>query len=338
MTSSDIDTHALEGTLSDGTDTEDRTPAETGCNEPSLPLRLLAEFAGTFLICFAIYAICTFGSIIFSLNLAYVAIGTGLAYAVVAFVFGGVCGGHFNPAITVAAMLTGKTRVLEGLLAIIMQTIGAILVGLLIRFLLPVSSNVPIKQWLTTAVNGFDKGSVSFATINQYGLSFSVGQALAVEILASVIVVAVAMRAYGTKRYAPALGLAYALGTAITFPVTATGLNPARTTGIALAAFNANLDQNPLQQLWLFWVCPVLAAAVVALALSLPQLAMPSMSKPAKSANDSEPTDRDAAPDMPAETISDEAAGGHSQDQVDAQVGEQQPDAQTDADKGIERD
>lgn len=236
------------------------------------PLRVLAELFGTFLVCFAIYAICTFGSIIFSLNLAYVAIGTGLAYAAGAFLFAKVSGGHLNPAVSLAAMLTGKTKILDGVLYIIAQTLGATLAAVLVKFLLPVSSNVPLKQWLTTVVNGFDKGAVAYSTINQYGLNFSVAQAVAVEVVACIIIVAVAMRAYGTKCYVPAVGAAYALGAAVAFPVTAASLNPARSTGIALLAFNASLDQNPLQQLWLFWVCPVLAAALVALVMLLPQM------------------------------------------------------------------
>ena len=50
---------------------------ETSKDEKPLVLRLGAELLGTFVVCFAVYVMCTFGSIIFSLNLAYVALGTG---------------------------------------------------------------------------------------------------------------------------------------------------------------------------------------------------------------------------------------------------------------------
>lgn len=263
---------AIENTLEEDRVNEAETSACCAACRAPWPLRVLAELFGTFLVCFAIYAICTFGSIIFSLNLAYVAIGTGLAYAAGAFLFAKVSGGHLNPAVSLAAMLTGKTKILDGVLYIIAQTLGATLAAVLIKFLLPVSSNVPLKQWLTTVVNGFDKGAVAYSTINQYGLNFSVTQAIAVEVVACIIIVAMAMRAYGTKCYVPAVGAAYALGAAVAFPVTAASLNPARSTGIALLAWNASLDQNPLQQLWLFWVCPVLAAALVALVMLLPQM------------------------------------------------------------------
>lgn len=92
---------------------------ETSKDEKPLVLRLGAELLGTFVVCFAVYVMCTFGSIIFSLNLAYVALGTGLAYAAAIIFLGGVSGGQFNPAVTVAAMLTGRTKVLDGILYII---------------------------------------------------------------------------------------------------------------------------------------------------------------------------------------------------------------------------
>ena len=47
--------------------------------------------------------------------------------------------------------------------------------------------------------------------------------------------------------------------------MTGAALNPARATGIAIFTQNQGLNEEPLQQLWVFWICPVLAAAVVAL-------------------------------------------------------------------------
>ena len=71
---------------------------------------------------------------------------------------------------------------------------------------------------------------------------------------------------------AASIGLAYGLGAAITYPITGAGLNPARSTGIAIFAQNIGLTQEPLQQLWVFWIAPVLAAAVVALVMISLQL------------------------------------------------------------------
>jgi Glycerol uptake facilitator and related permeases (Major Intrinsic Protein Family) len=50
-----------------------------------------------------------------------------------------------------------------------------------------------------------------------------------------------------------AIGLALTLIHLISIPVTNTSVNPARSTGVALFA-----DGWALQQLWLFWVAPII--------------------------------------------------------------------------------
>ena len=305
--------------------------SETADRESPLPVRIGAELLGTFIVCFAVYVLCTFGSIVFSLNLAYIAIGTGLAYMAAALFLGRISGGQFNPAVTVAAMLTGRTKVLDGILYIIFQVLGGALAGLLINALLPVSSTITAKQWLTTAVNGFDKGSIAYSTLQQYGLNFSVSQAAAVEIVAALVVIAVAMTQYGTKNYAAYMGIAYGFGTAVAFPVTAASLNPARSTGIALFAYNQGLAQNPLSQLWLFWVCPVLAAAVVALAM---MVRMPKKGDDPAQLNAYDETNADQNESVESseeeETTADAAAAAQGSE---TEVRDEQTDAKADSDE-----
>lgn len=313
---------------------EAEAPSETVEDVRPLPLRIGAELLGTFIACFAIYVFCTFGSIVFSLNLAYIAIGTGLVYMAVTLFLGRISGGQFNPAITVAAMLTGKTKVLDGILYIIFQVVGAGLAGLLIKSLLPVSSTITAKQWLTTAVNGFDKGSIAYTTLQQYGLNFSVSQAAAVEIVAALVIIAVAMTQYGKKNYAAYMGVAYAFGAAIAFPVTGAALNPARATGIALFAYNQDLTQNPLTQLWLFWVCPVLAAAVIALAM---MVRMPKKGDDPSKLNDYD-ENANAAQESTDSATAAETEGNAEAKASEAEVRNEQADAKADSDEGVERD
>ena len=101
-------------------------------------------------------------------------------------------------------------------------------------------------------------------------MTFSITLAIAVEVIAGIVIVAAALRTTGehgesSTNHAVAMGLTYGIGTAIAYPVTGAALNPARATGIAIFAQNQGLNEEPLQQLWVFWICPVLAAAVVAL-------------------------------------------------------------------------
>ena len=232
-----------------------------------LALRVGAELVGSFIICFAIYSICALGSAIYGVNMAFIALLTGLVYAAATLIFGTISGAQFNPAVSVAAMLSGKTHVLDGVLYIIAQVLGGIGAGAAIRFLLPTSEQVTLKIWLTPVINGFDKNSVSYATLGNYGVSFSITLAIAVELVAGIIIVATALNTTSEsgKTNAIAMGLAYGVGTAISYPVTGAALNPARATGIAIFAQNQGLSQEPLQQLWVFWICPILAAAIVSL-------------------------------------------------------------------------
>ena len=89
-----------------------------------LALRVGAELVGSFIICFAIYSICTLGSAIYGVNMAFIALLTGLVYAAATLIFGTISGAQFNPAVSVAAMLSGKTHVLDGVLYIIAQVLG----------------------------------------------------------------------------------------------------------------------------------------------------------------------------------------------------------------------
>ena len=54
--------------------------------------RALAELAGSFLICFAIYVVCSLGSSIYGLNMAFIAAGVALAYGAVTWMLGSVSG------------------------------------------------------------------------------------------------------------------------------------------------------------------------------------------------------------------------------------------------------
>lgn len=167
--------------------------------------------AGSFLVCFAIYMICTFGTSIYGLDLAYIVVGTALAYAVVTAMLGRVSGGQFNPAITVAAILTGKTKVVAGILYVIVQVVGAIAAAGAVRWILPTSQTVTMKTWLTPAVNGYGTGSVSSATTSSASVSFGISMAIVVEVIAAIIIIAVAMRhtdANGKPNatYAPVIG------------------------------------------------------------------------------------------------------------------------------------
>jgi aquaporin Z len=76
------------------------------------------------------------------------------------------------------------------------------------------------------------------------------------------IVILGATDARAPAGFAPiAIGLALALIHLISIPVTATSVNPARSTGVAVFVGGWALDQ-----LWLFWVAPIVGALLGAFA------------------------------------------------------------------------
>ncbi|MBT1170198.1 aquaporin [Bifidobacterium sp. SO4] len=305
-----------------------------------LGLRVCAELAGSFLLCFAIYAFSTWGSAVYGVNVVFSALATALAYGVVTAIFSRVSGGQLNPAVTVAAVLASKTKLVDGVLYVLAQVIGAVAAGFAVVKLLPTSEQVTAKVWLTPAVNGFEQGSVSYSLLTQYGITFSITLAIVVEVIGSLIVVAAAMSSLGehgeaSDRYVLTMAAAYGLAAAFSYPVTGVGLNPARSTGIALATMNQGLTQNPVQQLWVFWISPVLAAAVVALVMIVAQMATTPKVKVAdqESLEGLDGAEATSEGDT-AETLTE---NGVAEQAEEAEVRDQQADAQGDADEGIER-
>ena len=309
-----------------------------------LALRVCAELAGSLLLCFAIYAFSTWGSAVYGVNVVFAPLATGLSYAVISALFARVSGAQLNPAVTVAAVLTAKTKLVDGILYVIAQVIGAIAAAFSVVKLLPTSEQVAAKVWLSPAVNGFEQGSVSYSLLTQYGITFSVTLAIVVEVIGSLVVVAAAMSsmsADGTNsdRYALTMGGAYGIAVAISYPVTGAGLNPARSTGIALAAMNEGLTQNPVQQLWVFWIAPVLAAAIVALVMIVVQMATTPKPKAYDSVADEADgqVTADVQEDVADQTVQDSVQEGAGERAEEAEVRDQQADSQRDADEGIER-
>lgn len=256
-----------------------------------LIFRIFAEFIASV---FAIFTIYTFSSVVtamYGVNVLLIAAGTGLAYAAAISIAAKVSGGHVNPAVTIASMLTGRTSYISGILYIIAQVLGALVAASITVFILPQTKMVPEKTWFAPVVNGFESASISANQLKSVNASFGVISALIVEIIAVLIIVATAMtytREDGSAKctYAAHMGIAYSVGAFITYQITGSGLNPARSTGIAILAQSKKLAASPLSQLWVFWISPVFAAALVGFIILISKLVR-SSSKDSISAKES---------------------------------------------------
>jgi len=208
--------------------------------------RMAAEFIGTFWLvlggCGA--AVISAGYPAGGIGLLGVSFAFGLSVLTGAYAFGHISGGHFNPAVTAGIWASGRFPLSEVLPYWAAQVSGAI-------------SGAGILYLVASSASAFDPGG--FAA-NGYGAhspgGYSLMSAIIAETILSFFFLLVILGATGKNApmgFAPlAIGLALTLIHLISIPITNTSVNPARSTGPALFT-----DSWALEQLWLFWVAPL---------------------------------------------------------------------------------
>lgn len=216
--------------------------------------KLFAEFFGTYWLVFGGCgaAVLAAGFPELGIGFAGVALAFGLTVLTMAYAVGGISGGHFNPAVSLGLAVAGRFEWRELVPYWVVQVVAAFAAA---ATLYMVASGAP----------GFEAGG--FAS-NGYGeLSpggFSMQAALVTEIVLTAFFLIVILGSTSPKvpgGFAPiAIGLCLTLIHLISIPVTNTSVNPARSTGVA---FYAQTDATG--QLWLFWVAPLIGAAIGAL-------------------------------------------------------------------------
>jgi aquaporin Z len=202
----------------------------------------LAELLGTFLF-FAIglssvQAVGALGGAAPLLVVVPLAFGLGLLAAI--FAFGHLSGGHFNPAVTIAMVIDGRTTPADAVGYIIAQVVGAIGAAAFVLVL-----------WSQEAVA---------STITAPGSGFSDVQALVLETVLTAIFLLVILTA--TKHAATHAALAIPLTLVAihmaAVPFTGASVNPARSIGPALIG-------GDLSKLWIYLVGPIAGAVIGAL-------------------------------------------------------------------------
>lgn len=216
--------------------------------------KLLAELIGTFTLVAAVLgaALVSFSALGGGSGILGVAIAVGLAVMGMAYAMGPISGGHFNPAVTLGLWSAGRFEVKDVIPYIIAQVIGGVLAGLFFYILLSSKADFVAGGF---ASNGFAEHSPA---------GFSLVAALLAEIVQTflfVLVICRVTRANGAGALAPvAIGLTLTLMHIMSIPIANTSLNPARSTATVLFA-----DGWALQQLWLFWVAPIIGGVIAGL-------------------------------------------------------------------------
>lgn len=214
--------------------------------------KVLAEVVGTFFFFFI-----GIGSIPVALseNLGtlYVALAHGVALAIAISALGHISGGHFNPAVTIALMIARKISPLLALLYILGQLLGGIAACLALVTILPQ------RIW--------DAERIQLGTPSINTQVFGTTQAIILEaILTFFLVVAVFGTAVDPRANRVAgfgIGLTVFVDILVGGPLTGGVMNPARAIAPAIVSGHWNNDQ------FVYWVGPILGAAVAALLYSM---------------------------------------------------------------------
>jgi aquaporin Z len=212
--------------------------------------RLTAEFLGTLWLvlggCGSAVLAAAFPGV--GIGLHGVAVAFGLTVLTMAFAIGPISGCHLNPAVSLGLAVAGRFAWKDLLPYWLAQVLGAI-VASAILYVIATGNGAAIGGF---AANGFGEHSPG-----KYGLV----AAFVTEVVMTCFFLFVILGATAKKAaagFAPiAIGLCLTLIHLISIPVTNTSVNPARSTAPALF-----VGDWAISQLWLFWVAPLIGAAI----------------------------------------------------------------------------
>lgn len=222
---------------------------------PGLVARLSAEALGTLFV-----VVAGLGVPLFTIpqsNPLPASLAAGLALTAAMLAFGYVSGGHFNPAVTVGNAIAGRIKLVPAAAYLGAQLVGALLGAVtLFGVLRTVPKINDTRAAFDTVTAGFDEHSI---------IQVPMAGVLLVEVLGAALLVAVYLGTTAgrnpAKAAAPfAVGLTMAVLLQLGQAVGNLPFNPARATASAIFS-----GTDSLGQLWLFWVAPLVGAAVAGL-------------------------------------------------------------------------
>jgi aquaporin Z len=222
-------------------------------DEFSLSQRMTAEFLGTLWLvlggCGSAVLAAAFPDV--GIGLVGVSFAFGLSVVTMAYAVGHVSGGHFNPAVTVG-LCTARRFLGRDVIPYILAQVAGAIAGAAILYVIATGKagfNAPASGF---AANGYDTHSPG---------GYSLTAAVVVELVMTFFFLVVILGATDKRSPQPlaglAIGLALTLIHLVSIPVTNTSVNPARSTGPALF-----VGGWAIGQLWLFWLAPIIGAAL----------------------------------------------------------------------------
>jgi aquaporin Z len=218
----------------------------------SLGKRAAAEFFGTFWLVFGGCGSAVLAAAFPGLGIGFVgvALAFGLTVLTMAYAIGHISGCHLNPAISVGLVVGKRFPASELVPYVIAQVLGGV-------------CGAGVLYLIASGKSGFDT-SGGFAS-NGYGAHSPGGYTLAACFIAETVltlfflfIIMGSTDKRAPQGFAPiAIGLGLTLIHLIGIPVTNLSVNPARSTGPAIF-----VGGWAIGQLWLFWLAPILGAAI----------------------------------------------------------------------------
>ena len=218
--------------------------------------KLTAESLGTFWLvlggCGSAVLAAAFPDV--GIGLLGVSLAFGLTVLSGAYAFGPISGGHFNPAVSIGLWAGGRFPANLLLPYALAQVVGGVAGAAVLYFIASGRPDFSVAGGF--ASNGFGVHSPG---------GYSLAAALVCEVVMTAMFLFVILGT--THKRAPAgfaglaIGLALTLIHLISIPVTNTSVNPARSSATAVFA-----GGWALQQLWLFWIAPIIGAAIAGVA------------------------------------------------------------------------
>jgi aquaporin Z len=209
---------------------------------------LLAEFIGTFFLCFAGIAaiLSSTPAVGGNAGLLGIALAHGLALSVAVNAFGGVSGAHFNPAVTIAALVIGRIKAAGAVAYIAVQLAGATVAAFICRSVFP-----------ETAVAEAHLGIPLPAAWASTGVVLVVEMVLTFLLVTAIIGTAIDERGKAVKIGGFGIGLTVTFNILAAGPITGASMNPARSFGPALV-YGEFTDH------WIYWVAPIVGGVIAA--------------------------------------------------------------------------
>ena len=217
--------------------------------------KYLAEFIGTFWLVLGGCGSAVLAAAYPELGIGFVgvALAFGLTVLTMAYAVGHISGGHFNPAVTIGLWSGGRFPAKDVIPYIVAQVVGGIVAAGILYII--ASGKVGFSMDGGFACNGYGAHSPG-----GYGLL----AAFVCEVVMTMIFLFVIMGATDSRAPAAlapvAIGLCLTIIHLVSIPVTNTSVNPARSLGVAVYE-----GGWALQQVWLFWVAPIIGGVIGAL-------------------------------------------------------------------------